>query len=241
MTQNVAIVTGGTRGIGRAISESLQSQGHKVIANYTKNDAAAKKFQKETGIEVRKWDVSNYDQCRKNIQEIEQIFGQIDVLVNNAGITRDAFLHKSTPDMWHQVISTNLSSCFNMSHCVIQGMRERSFGRIISISSINGQKGQVGQVNYSAAKAGIIGFTRALALENASKGITVNAIAPGYIDTDMVRAVSDDVLASIVKQVPMGRLGCATEIAQAVSFLVNPKSGFITGTTIPINGGQYMA
>lgn len=237
----VAIVTGGTRGIGRAISEALSQKGFKVVANYGTNDQSAKKFYEETDISIKKWDVSNYEACQKNTQDIEQEFGPIHVLVNNAGITRDGFLHKSTPDMWKQVIETNLSSCFNMAHCVIQAMRSREFGRIISISSINGQKGQIGQVNYSAAKAGIIGFTKALALENAAKGITVNAIAPGYIDTDMVKAVPQEVLSHITQQIPMGRLGLATEIAEAVSFLTDKKASFITGTTLPVNGGQYMA
>lgn len=239
--KRVAIVTGGTRGIGAAISQELHKRGMTVIATYAQNEKSANAFHEKNNIEVRRWDVSDYAQCQDHIADIVKTHGGIDVLVNNAGITRDGFLHKSTPEMWNAVITTNLISCFNMSHCVIGAMREKEFGRIISISSINGQKGQVGQVNYSAAKAGIIGFTKALALENATKGITVNAIAPGYIDTDMVRAVSQDVLTSIIKQVPVGRLGMAEEVARTVAFLADEKAGFITGTTIPINGGQYMA
>lgn len=237
----VAVVTGGTRGIGAAISAALKDAGYTVIANYGGNDAVAQQFSADHDIETMKWDVGSYDACQKNLDEIEKKYGRIDVLVNNAGITRDSFLHKSTPDMWNAVITTNLTSCYNMSHCVINGMRDRSFGRIISISSINGQKGQIGQVNYSAAKAGVIGFTKALALECANKGITVNAIAPGYIDTDMVRAVPENVLESIISQIPVRRLGKAEEIANAVVFLADEKSGFITGTTLSANGGQYMA
>lgn len=237
----VAVVTGGTRGIGAAISIALKESGYTVIANYGGNDAVANKFAEDYSIDVLKWDVGSYEDCHKNIADIEKKYGRIDVLVNNAGITRDSFLHKSTPDMWNAVITTNLTSCYNMAHCVINGMRDRGFGRIISISSINGQKGQIGQVNYSAAKAGVIGFTKALALECANKGITVNAIAPGYIDTDMVRAVPENVLESIIAQIPVRRLGKAEEIANAVVFLSCEKSGFITGTTLSANGGQYMA
>lgn len=239
--KRLCVVTGGTRGIGAAISEELHRLGYQVIANYGNNDEVAQNFRQRTGIEVIKWDVSAYEACQKNIHYITEKYGAVDVLVNNAGITCDGFMHKSTPEMWEQVIGTNLGSCFNLSHCVITGMRERNFGRIISVSSINGQKGQVGQVNYSAAKAGIIGFTKALALENANKGITVNAIAPGYIDTDMVQAVSEDVLKKIVAQIPVGRLGKADEIARLVGFLADERSGFITGSTFTINGGQYMA
>lgn len=237
----VAVVTGGTRGIGAAISIDLKKNGYTVVANYGHNDKAAQEFSKSQGIEVMKWDVADYDACKKSLAEIESKFGSIDVLVNNAGITRDGFLHKITPDMWTDVISTNLTSCFNMAHCVINGMRERGFGRIISISSINGQKGQIGQVNYSAAKAGVIGFTKALALECANKGITVNAIAPGYISTDMVKAVPENVLEGIINQIPVKRLGEADEIARIVSFLAGDGAGFITGSTITANGGQYMA
>ena len=237
----VAVVTGGTRGIGAAICVALKEKGFTVIANYGGNDDAAQKFSKEHKIDVMKWDVGNFDACHKNIADIEKKHGRIDVLVNNAGITRDSFLHKSTPDMWNAVIATNLTSCYNMSHCVINGMRDRGFGRIISISSINGQKGQIGQVNYSAAKAGVIGFTKALALECANKGITVNAIAPGYIDTDMVRAVPENVLEGIIAQIPVRRLGRPEEVANAVVFLADEQSGFITGTTLSANGGQHMA
>ncbi len=239
--KKVAIVTGGTRGIGAAISVALKEQGYTVVANYGGNDAVAQQFSTEHKIDVMKWDVGNYEACQINVSAIEEKYGRVDVLVNNAGITRDGFLHKSTPEMWSAVITTNLTSCYNMAHCVINGMRDRSFGRIISISSINGQKGQIGQVNYSAAKAGVIGFTKALALECATKGITVNAIAPGYIDTDMVRAVSETVLDGIIAQIPVRRLGQAREIANAVVFLADEKSGFITGTTLSANGGQYMA
>ncbi|MBX3487770.1 MAG: acetoacetyl-CoA reductase [Candidatus Paracaedibacteraceae bacterium] len=239
--KKVAIVTGGTRGIGAAISVALKEQGYTVVANYGGNDAVAQQFSTKHKIDVMKWDVGNYEACQINVSAIEEKYGRVDVLVNNAGITRDGFLHKSTPEMWSAVITTNLTSCYNMAHCVINGMRDRSFGRIISISSINGQKGQIGQVNYSAAKAGVIGFTKALALECATKGITVNAIAPGYIDTDMVRAVSETVLDGIIAQIPVRRLGQAREIANAVVFLADEKSGFITGTTLSANGGQYMA
>lgn len=238
--KKIAIVTGGTRGIGAAISREFKNRGITVIANYAGNDKSAQAFEKETGIEVMKWDVSDYKACEQNIAKILQKHGQVDILVNNAGITRDGFLHKTTPDAWNQVIATNLSSCFNMSHGVINQMRERGFGRIINISSINGQKGQVGQVNYSAAKAGVIGFTKALALENATKGVTVNAVAPGYIDTDMVRDVPENVLDGIIKQIPTGRLGKPDEIAKAVAYLADESSGFMTGSTLTINGAQYI-
>ncbi len=236
----IAVVTGGTRGIGAAISLELQNKGHQVIANYGGNDVAATEFFQKHNIPVMKWDVKDYQACADNLQKIIDIYGPVDVLVNNAGITRDAFMHKLTPQMWGDVISTNLTSCFNMSQCVLGSMRDRGFGRIISISSINGQKGQVGQVNYSAAKAGVIGFTRALALEGASKGITVNAIAPGYIDTDMVRAVPQNVLDSIIGQIPVKRLGHPEEIAYIVGFLADDRAGFINGAVISANGGQYM-
>ncbi len=239
--RRVALVTGGTRGIGEAISKELKNKGYQVIASYHGNDQKAQKFSHATGIPVLKWDVSDYSDCQKSVEEIVKTYGPVDVLVNNAGITRDGFMHRSDPKMWNEVINTNLTSCFNMTHCVINSMREKGFGRIINISSINGQKGQVGQVNYSAAKAGVIGFTKALALECASKGITVNAIAPGYIDTDMVRAVPEDVLQKIIAQVPAGRLGMAEEVAHAVAFLAEEKSGFINGATLSLNGGQYLA
>ena len=233
-----AVVTGGTRGIGAAISKALKAAGYEVTANYAGNDEAAAKFKAETGIAVRKWDVSDYDACEAALKEI----GQVDVLVNNAGITRDTMLHKMTKDQWYAVINTNLNSLFNMTRPVIEGMRERGFGRIISISSINGQKGQMGQTNYSAAKAGDIGFTKALAQENANKGITANVICPGYIATEMVMAVPKEVLdKNIIPQIPVKRLGQPEEIARCVVFLASDESGFITGSTLTANGGQYMA
>lgn len=237
----IAIVTGGTRGIGAAISKALKDEGYRVIANYAGNDEAAQKFKADTGIDVRKWDVSDYAACESNLKAIENEFGPIDVLVNNAGITRDAMFHKMTPEHWYQVINTNLNSLFNMTRPLWDGMRARSFGRIICISSINGQKGQMGQANYSAAKAGDIGFVKALAQEGAAKGITVNAICPGYIGTEMVRAVPQDVLEKrILPHIPVGRLGEPEEIARCVVFLASDQSGFITGATLTANGGQYM-
>lgn len=238
--KRVALVTGGTRGIGSAICKELKQRGYHVIASYHGNEERAQQFFAETKIPVMKWDVSNYADCQKAVGEIASKYGPIDILVNNAGITRDGFMHRCDPKMWNEVINTNLTSCFNMAHCVLNSMRERGFGRIINISSINGQKGQVGQVNYSAAKAGVLGFTKALALECATKGITVNAIAPGYIDTDMVRAVPEDVLQKIIAQVPVGRLGMAEEVAHAVAFLADDKSGFMNGATMTLNGGQYL-
>jgi acetoacetyl-CoA reductase len=236
----VAVVTGGTRGIGRAIAVGLQRAGHKVAANYGGNDAAAKQFTEETGIHAYRFDVSDYKACEAGIRAIERELGPVEILVNNAGITRDSVLHKMTPEAWGAVIATNLTSCFNMCRVVIEGMRERGFGRIVNIGSINGQAGQYGQVNYAAAKSGIHGFTKALAQEGASRGVTVNAIAPGYIDTDMVRAVPPNVLEKIVARVPVGRLGHADEIARGVLFLVSDEGGFITGSTLSINGGQHM-
>ncbi len=236
----VAVVTGGTRGIGRAISEGLAQAGYKVAANYAGNDEVARRFTQETGIAAFKFDVADFKSCTAGVREIEQALGPIDVLVNNAGITRDAVLHKMTPEQWSQVIATNLTSCFNMCRLVIEGMRERGFGRIVNIGSINGQAGQYGQVNYAAAKSGIHGFTKALAQEGASRGVTVNAIAPGYVDTDMVRAVPQHVLDKIVARIPTGRLGRAQEIARGVLFLVADDAGFITGSTLSINGGQHM-
>ncbi|MDD4615569.1 MAG: acetoacetyl-CoA reductase [Alphaproteobacteria bacterium] len=237
----VAVVTGGTRGIGAAICEALDKAGYKVAATYAGNDDAAKKFTEKTGIPAFKFDVGSFDACNENIKKISDELGPIDILVNNAGITRDGFLHKTTPKHWHEVVQTNLDSVFNMCRCVIEGMRERGFGRIINISSINGQSGQVGQTNYAAAKAGILGFTKALAQESASKGITVNAIAPGYIETEMVRAVPPEVLAKIVEKIPVKRLGKADEIASMVLFLASDKAAFATGATFSINGGQYFA
>ena len=238
----VAVVTGGTRGIGEAISTALQSAGYTVAANYGGNDAAAEKFKSATGIPVYKWDVGDYAACEAGIKKIEQDLGPIDIVVNNAGITRDGMMHRMSPDNWAAVIKTNLDSVFNMTRPVIDGMRSRGFGRIISISSVNGRKGQVGQANYAAAKAGVLGFTKALAQEGAAKGITANVIAPGYINTEMVAAVPKDVLDSkILPQIPVGRLGTAEEIARCVVFLAADDAGFITGACIDANGGQYMA
>ena len=237
----VALVTGGTRGIGEAISIALKDAGHTVAATYGGNVEAAEAFTAATGIAAYCWDVGDFDACQAGIARIEADLGPVDVLVNNAGITRDGMLHKSSLENWQAVIRTNLDSVFNMSRGVLEGMRARGFGRIISISSINGQKGQMGQANYSAAKAGVIGFTKALAQENAFKGITVNAIAPGYIATEMVRAVPEDVLKTkILPLIPVGRLGEATEIGRAVVYLAAEDAGFITGSTLTINGGQYM-
>jgi acetoacetyl-CoA reductase len=237
----VAVVTGGTRGIGAAIAKALKAADYKVAANYGGNDEAAQKFKAETGIPVYKWDVASFDACAAGIKQVEAELGPVDILVNNAGITRDTMFHKMTLEQWSAVINTNLNSLFNMSRQVIDGMRERSFGRIINVSSINGQKGQMGQVNYSAAKAGDIGFTKALAQENARKGVTVNAICPGYIGTEMVRAVPKEVLdKSILPFIPVGRLGEPEEIARAVLFLASDDAGFITGSTLSVNGGQYM-
>jgi acetoacetyl-CoA reductase len=237
----VALVTGGTRGIGAAISKALKAAGYNVAASYAGNDTAAEKFKSETGIPVYKWDVSSFDACAAGIKKVEADVGPIDVLVNNAGITKDGAFHKMTLDQWNAVINTNLGSLFNMTRPVIEGMRARKFGRIINISSINGQKGQFGQVNYSAAKAGDIGFTKALALENAKGGITVNAICPGYINTEMVQAVPKEVLEkSILPLIPVNRLGEPEEIARAVVFLAADDAGGITGSTMTINGGQYM-
>jgi acetoacetyl-CoA reductase len=238
----VALVTGGTRGIGAAISKALKAAGYHVAASYAGNDEAAAKFKAETGIAVFKWDVSDYDACAAGVAKVEAEIGPIDILVNNAGITRDGFFHKMTKDQWSAVIGTNLDSLFNMTRPVIEGMRARNFGRIIVISSINGQKGQFAQVNYSAAKAGDIGFVKALAQESASKGITVNAICPGYIGTEMVMAVPEEVLKTkILPLIPAGRLGQPEEIGRIVAFLASDDSGFITGSTISANGGQYMA
>jgi acetoacetyl-CoA reductase len=238
----VALVTGGTRGIGEAISVALKGAGYKVAANYGGNEEAASRFKEATGIPVYKWDVSDFQACQDGIAKVEADLGPIEVLVNNAGITRDTTLHRMKPEQWRDVIRTNLDSLFNMTRGVIEGMRERNFGRIVSISSINGQKGQFGQANYSAAKAGLIGFTKAVAQENATKGITVNAVAPGYIGTEMVRAVPEDVLKTkILPLIPVGRLGEPEEVARCVVFLAGDDAGFITGSTLTANGGQYMA
>ena len=238
----VALVTGGSRGIGAAISRALRDAGYAVAANYAGNDEAAASFNGETGIPVYKWSVADYDACVPGIAKVEADLGPVEVLVNNAGITRDAMFHRMTPQQWQEVVDTNLSGLFNMTRPVWPGMRERGFGRIVNISSINGQKGQVGQVNYSAAKAGDIGFTRALAQEGAAKGITVNAICPGYIGTEMVRAVPEEVLKSkILPQIPVGRLGEPEEVARCVVFLACDDAGFITGSTLSANGGQFFA
>jgi len=236
----VAVVTGGTRGIGEAISIALKEGGYSVVASYAGNDAAAADFTEKTGIPVKKFDVSDYEACQSAVREIEQEIGPVEILINNAGITRDGTMHRMTHENWQAVIDTNLGSCFNMGHAVLDGMRNRSFGRIVNIGSVNGQAGQYGQVNYAAAKSGIHGFTKALAQEGAAKGITVNAIAPGYINTDMVRAVPENVLEKIIARIPVGRLGEADEIARAVLFLVSDDAGFITGSTLSINGGQHM-
>ena len=237
----VAVVTGGTRGIGAAIAKALKAEGCKVAANYAGNDEAAQMFKAATGIPVFKWDVSSYDACVAGLAQVAAELGPIEVLVNNAGITRDAMFHRMKPEQWSAVVNTNLNSLFNMCRPVIEGMRERKFGRIINISSINGQKGQMGQSNYSAAKAGEIGFTKALAQENARAGITVNAICPGYINTEMVQAVPKDVLEkSILPLIPVGRLGEPEEIARCVVFLASDDAGFITGSTLSANGGQYL-
>ena len=240
MSGRVAIVTGGTRGIGAAISVALKDAGYKVAANYGGNDEAARAFTKETGIAAFRFDVSNFEACKAGVEKVEAELGPVDVVVNNAGITRDTTIHRMTPEQWQHVIDTNLTSCFNLARLVIDGMRARNFGRIVNIGSINGQAGQYGQVNYAAAKSGIHGFTKALAQEGAAKNITVNAIAPGYIDTDMVRAVPPNVLEKIVAKIPVGRLGQASEIARGVLFLVADEGGFITGSTLSINGGQHM-
>ena len=238
----VALVTGGTRGIGAAISIGLKDAGYSVAATYGGNDEAADKFKDETGIAVFKWDVGDFAACQDGIAKVEAEVGPIDVLVNNAGITRDGTLHKMTEENWRAVIGTNLDSVFNMTRGVIEGMRARGYGRIISISSINGQKGQFGQSNYSAAKAGLIGFSKAVAQENARKGITVNVIAPGYIGTEMVRAIPETVLNdAILPRIPVGRLGEPEEMADCVVFLASEKAGFITGSTLSANGGQYMS
>jgi len=237
----VALVTGGTRGIGAAISVALKDAGYTVAANYAGNDEAAAKFTSETGIATFKWSVAEYDACTAGIAKVEADLGPVDVLINNAGITRDAPFHKMTPQQWKEVMDTNLTGVFNMTHPIWPGMRERKFGRVITISSINGQKGQFGQVNYSAAKAGDLGFTRALAQEGARAGITVNAICPGYIATEMVMAVPEKVRESIIGQIPVGRLGEPEEIARCVVFLASDEAGFITGSTISANGGQFFS
>ncbi len=237
----IALVTGGTRGIGEAISKALKKAGYRVAANYGARDDAAQAFSKENDIAVYKWNIADFEACKKGVEHITKDFGgHIEVLINNAGITRDMALHKMNFENWDMVIETNLTSCFNMSRLVIDHMREKKFGRIVNISSLNGQLGQFGQTNYSAAKAGIFGFTKALAREAASRGITVNAVSPGYIATEMVKAVREDILEKIVAQIPVGRLGEPEEIARAVMYLVADEASFITGETLSVNGGQYM-
>jgi acetoacetyl-CoA reductase len=236
----VAIVTGGTRGIGEAISIALRDQGMTVAANYAGNEERAKAFTERTGIQAFKWDVSDHEACMAGVKAVEEALGPVDVLVNNAGITRDTTMKRMDHQKWQEVIDTNLGGCFNMAKAVWDGMTARGYGRIVNIGSINGQAGQYGQVNYAAAKSGIHGFTKALAQEGARTGITVNAIAPGYIDTDMVAAVPEEVLGKIVARIPVGRLGRADEIARGVAFLVDENAGFVTGSTLSINGGQHM-
>ena len=236
----VAIVTGGTRGIGEAISVALKEQGRTVVANYAGNDAKAATFTERTGIAARKWDVGDHEACLAGCAGVAEEFGEVDIVVNNAGITRDGTLHKMSYDDWHEVMRVNLGGCFNMAKACFPGMRERKWGRVVNIGSINGQAGQYGQVNYAAAKSGIHGFTKALAQEGAKFGVTVNAIAPGYIDTDMVAAVPEPVLEKIVAKIPVGRLGHADEIARGVAFLTSEEGEFVTGSTMSINGGQHM-
>ena len=236
----VALVTGGTRGIGAAISKTLKNKGYRVAANYHSGEEAARAFSEETRIEVYKWDVSDFAACEQGVAQVTADLGPVEILVNNAGITRDATLHKMSQDNWQSVLDTNLGSCFNMCHAVFSEMRAAKFGRIVNIGSINGQSGQYGQVNYAAAKSGIHGFTKALAQEGAKLGVTVNAVAPGYVDTDMVRAVPEAVLEKIIAGIPVGRLGRADDIARTVMFLVAEDADFITGSTISVNGGQHM-
>ena len=237
----VALVTGGTRGIGKAISARLKADGFKVAANYAGNSEAADATAKELGISVYRWDVGSAQACKDGVAKVEADLGPVDVLVNNAGITKDGFFHKMSQEQWEEVIRVDLNSLFYMTRPVYEGMRNRGFGRIINISSINGQKGQAGQVNYSAAKAGMIGFTKALAQEGAMKGVTVNVVAPGYIDTDMVAAVPEEVLKKIIGTIPLGRLGKAEEIASMVAYLASDQASFITGATMTVNGAQYIA
>lgn len=241
MTKKLALVTGGTRGIGAAIAKKLQSDGHEVVSTYIGHPDSAEQFSKETGIKIYKFDVAYFESCQTAIQQIVKDLGQtIDIVINNAGITKDRFLHKMLVEEWNAVINTNLNSAFNITRNVIEGMRKNGWGRIVSLSSINGVKGQIGQANYSAAKAGLIGFTKAIAQENANKGITVNIIAPGYVGTDMVKKIDPKILQGIVGQIPVGRLAEPSEIAALASYLCSDEAGFITGATMNINGGQYM-
>ena len=238
----IALVTGGTRGIGAAIARRLAADGLRVAVNYRGNESAAEAFRRDSGLRAYRWDVADFEVCQAGVRQVEaELGGGIDVLVNNAGVTRDAMLHKMNVQQWREVMQDDLDAMFHMSRAVIEGMRARAWGRIVNISSVNGQKGQFGQVNYSAAKAGVIGFTKALALESARKGITVNAVAPGYTDTDMLAGIEASVLDAIKAQIPAGRLGRPEEIAHAVSFLVDERCGFVTGATLAVNGGQYMA
>ncbi len=239
--KRIALVTGGTRGIGAAISRRLKDDGCMVAANFAGNEEAAAKFSEETGIPTYKWSVADHASCSAGVATVEKDLGPVEILVNNAGITRDAMFHRMTPEKWQEVIDTNLSGAFNMSHVVWSGMRERGFGRIINISSVNGQKGQMGQSNYSASKAGELGLTKALAQEGAAKGITVNAVCPGYIATEMVMAVAEKVREAIISQIPAGRLGEPEEVARCVAFLASDNAGFVTGSTLSANGGQYLA
>jgi acetoacetyl-CoA reductase len=236
----VALVTGGTRGIGAAIAVGMKESGYTVAVNYAGHEEAAHAFTERTGIPAYKFDVGNFEQCQQGVACVVSDLGTIEILINNAGITRDGVMHKMTPERWEEVLHTDLSSCFNLSRCVIEGMRDRGFGRIVNIGSVNGQAGQYGQVNYAAAKSGIHGFTKALAQEGAAKGITVNAVAPGYVNTDMVRAVPEHVLEKIVAKIPVGRLGEARDIARAALFLVADDADFITGSTLSVNGGMHM-
>lgn len=240
MAQKVALITGGTRGIGEAICIALKNAGYKVAANYATNHDAAQAFTQKTGIPAYSFNVSDFEDCQKGVAKVEADLGPIDVLINNAGITKDGMMHKMGEDQWHDVIRVNLNSVFNVTRHVINGMRDRGFGRIVNISSINAQAGQMGQTNYSATKAGVLGFTKALARETARKGITVNSIAPGYIKTEMTDKVPEKVMQAIIDQIPVGRLGEPEEIARAVLFLIDEKSGFITGETLSVNGGHHM-
>ena len=236
----VAIVTGGTRGIGAATAIALKDAGYAVAAVYARDDSKAEEFSARTGIPAYRWDVSDFEACQEGVARVAADLGPVDVLVNNAGITRDGTMHRMSYEQWRQVIDTNIGSCFNMSRAVIEGMRQRKFGRIVNVGSINGQAGQYGQVNYAAAKSGIHGFTKALAQEGAGHGVTVNAIAPGYVDTEMVAAVPENILEKIIERIPVGRLGRAEEIARAIIFLAADDAGFITGSTLSVNGGQHM-